>query len=140
MKNKGVIVTAITVAIAIAIGSYVGQSFFSHPSIDQQMQAAANDVNKVCPVMVDQETRLDNAIAGPGKLFTYNYTLINFSIDEIDTDIFSANIRTTMKNNIRTNPEMRVFRDNKITVAYAYKDKAGNFIHKVEIPPDEYLE
>jgi hypothetical protein len=38
--------------------------------------AAANELNKSCLMMVDQDTRLDNAVALPENVFQYNYTLI----------------------------------------------------------------
>ena len=54
------------------------QLFFKPASFDAAMMEAANALNKTCPIMVDQDTRLDNAVAIPGNIFKYNYTLVNF--------------------------------------------------------------
>ena len=43
------------------------------------MMAAASEINKTCPIMVDQYTQLDNALALPDNSFQYNYTLIDIS-------------------------------------------------------------
>ena len=54
------------------------------------MMAAASELNKSCPMMVDQDTRLDNAIALPENVFQYNYTLVNLTKDELDLEKFTA--------------------------------------------------
>lgn len=45
----------------------------------QELAQAANRVNASGPRMIDGVTRLDGAHAGPGPLFTYDYTLTNIS-------------------------------------------------------------
>ena len=47
------------------------------PILQQELTQAANGVNASTPRMIDNMTRLDGAQAGPGTLFTYEYTLIN---------------------------------------------------------------
>jgi hypothetical protein len=39
----------------------------SDKSIDKSLVDAANEINAVCPMTVDSETRLDNCAALPGK-------------------------------------------------------------------------
>lgn len=47
------------------------------PNLRQELTQAANGVNASTPRMIDDITRLDGAHAGPGTLFTYDYTLTN---------------------------------------------------------------
>jgi hypothetical protein len=47
------------------------------PVLQQELTQAANRVNAGVPRMIDKITRLDGAHAGPGTLFTYEYSLIN---------------------------------------------------------------
>ena len=139
MKNNKVLAIVITI-VAAAIGSWFGQEIlFQKPSFDKQLLAVASEFNKSCPIMVDSETRLDNTIGGPGKSFAYNYTLINYSKDELDMDYLESTLRPSILNNIKTNPDMAEFRKNKVEFKYVYKDKNGIFITNITIKPDEYL-
>jgi hypothetical protein len=47
------------------------------PILQQELTQAANRVNAGVPRMIDKITRLDGAHAGPGTLFTYEYSLTN---------------------------------------------------------------
>jgi hypothetical protein len=139
LKSKKTLTIIITI-IAAVIGSWIGQELlFQKPNFDEQLMAIASELNKSCPIMVDSETRLDNSIGGPDKSFTYNYTLINYSKEEIDIDYFLSTLRPSILNNVKTNPDLATFRDKKIEMKYSYKDKNGVFITKIIIKPEEYL-
>ena len=126
---------------AIAFGlSYwaVQYFFFSPPSFDKVMMQSASELNKTCPVMVDQYTRLDNAIALPGNTLQYNYTLVDILKGEVNTDTVKKYVEPGIINNVKTNPEMKIYRDNKTTFIYYYKDKNGEFVLKFSVTPDRY--
>ena len=88
--------------------------------------------------MVDKETRLDNAIALPGKTFQYRYTLINLLKSDLDTNFAKQTLRPTMVQSLTTMPELKDFRDNKVIMEYSYSDKTGAYIMKITIKPEEY--
>ncbi|GBL36100.1 hypothetical protein EMGBS15_16950 [Filimonas sp.] len=48
------------------------------PLVDAELVAAAKELNKSCPMMIDKETRLESAEALPNNEFKYNYTLLNY--------------------------------------------------------------
>lgn len=50
------------------------------PILQQELTQAANSVNASGPRMIDKITRLEGAHAGPGSLFTYEYTLTNIAV------------------------------------------------------------
>ncbi|MCZ4410045.1 hypothetical protein O3Q51_14580 [Cryomorphaceae bacterium 1068] len=116
----------------------VQQFFFKPPSYDQVMMQAASEINKSCPIMVDQETRLDNAVALPENIFQYNYTLVNMEKATTDIGQLETYLRPTLINNVRTNPDMKINRDNETTMSYYYKDKHGEFLFKILVTPDLY--
>lgn len=129
------------IAGIIAFGvSYaaVQQIFFKKPSFDKVMMAAASEINKTCPIMVDKDTRFDNAVVLPNNTLQYNYSLLNFDRAKINSDTLKMFITPKLINGIKTNPEMRVYRENKTTFAYNYHDTDGKFIMKVLITPDMY--
>lgn len=137
VKLIGLIVGAITFGLFYFA---VQQIFFKPPSFDKIMMHAASELNKMCPIMVDEYTRLDNAVALPGNIFQYNYTLVDITKDEVNLDTVRKYIDTGIINNVKTNPDLKIYRDNKTTMAYYYKDKDGVFVHKLLVTPDLYKE
>ncbi|MCC6690963.1 MAG: hypothetical protein IT235_05470 [Bacteroidia bacterium] len=116
----------------------VQQLFFKPPSFDKVMMQAASELNKTCPLMVDSETRLDNAVALPDNAFQYNYTLVNITKAEVSIDTIKKYVEPIIINNVKTNPDMKIYRDKKVTMIYYYKDKNGEFAHKFSVTPEMY--
>ncbi|MDR2005403.1 MAG: zinc ribbon domain-containing protein [Prevotella sp.] len=129
------------VGIIMCSLSYYGvQHFFFNktPGIDKVLMESAGELNKSCPVMVDEETRFDNAIAMPNKTFQYNYTLLNFEKESTDTILIKSALEPGILNSVRTSPEMKYLRDNKITFRYYYKDKNSAYLFRINILPEQY--
>lgn len=116
----------------------VQELFFSAPSFDKVMMQVASELNKTCPIMVDEYTQLDNAVALPNNTFQYNYTLVYLTKEEVNLDTVKKYIEPLILNNIRTNPDMKYFREKKATIVYSYKDKLGVFVHKYAVTPAMY--
>ncbi len=49
-------------------------------------------------------------------------------------------LRPTLINTVKTNPDMKINRDNKTTMGYYYKDKNGEFLFKILVTPDLYAD
>jgi hypothetical protein len=130
-KLLGIIVGVITCFI-------IQQLFFKAPSFDKAMMDVASELNKSCPIMVDSETRLDNTVALPNNAFQYNYTLINLDKSEVIIDTVKKYLEPGIINNVKTNPDLKIYRDNKTTMIYYYKDKNGEFVYKLSVTPDMY--
>lgn len=88
--------------------------------------------------MVDQYTRLDNAVALPDNAFQYNYTLVDIIQSEVNLDTVRKYIEPGIINNVKTNPDLKIYRDNKTTMVYYYKDKNGVFVFKLAVTPKMY--
>jgi len=138
-KTKKTLGTVIGLIVGLGVAAMIQQFVFKAPSFDKAMMHAASELNKSCPIMVDQETRLDNTAAYPDNVFQYNYTLVNYVKDSIDSQLFVANMRPLILNNIKTNPDLKAYRDQRVTMAYNYKDKHGEFVTKISITADEYM-
>lgn len=134
LSIKGMIGVAIGVGTMIA----VQQIFFKTPSYDKEMMEVASELNKSCPIMVDEITRLDNTIALPNNTFQYNYTLVNTDKATLDTADMKNYLTPTIINFVKTNPQMKIQRDHKTTVNYYYKDKSGQYLFTVSVTPDKY--
>ncbi len=136
-ENKKV-KTLVSVIVGIAVMFGVQHFFFKPPSFDKVMMEAASELNKTCPIMVDQYTRLDNAVALPDNSFQYNYTLVDIAQSEVNLDTVRKYIEPGIINNVKTNPDLKIYRDNKTTFIYYYKDKDGVFVFKLNVTPEMY--
>ena len=116
------------------------QLFFKFGTIDKNMMSVANELNKSCPFMVDSETRLDNTIALPDKVFQYNYTLVNVDKSQADTMNMKNYLEQNIINQFKTNPQLRYQREHKWTMIFMYKDKHELYLLMVKLTPDKYAE
>ena len=141
-KVKGKTTLGAIVGVVVFGLSYfaVQQLFFKPVSFDKAMMQAASEINKTCPIIVDKDTRLDNVVALPENVFQYNYTLVNLDKSEVNIDTVKKYIEPGIINNVRTHPDLKPYRDNKVTMAYNYRDKDGEFVLKISVTPDMYAE
>jgi hypothetical protein len=137
-KSKNSPQTIIGIIVGLIVMVLIQQLFIKNPGFDKAMMKAASELNKTCPVMVDRETQLDNAIALPDKVFQYNYTLVNIGKDSIDIQSFENYMKPMLLNKVKNAPELKMYRDNKVTMAYSYKDKDGVFLTKILITSSDY--
>lgn len=126
---------------AVVIGISIGVSTFIHlqrsNSVEEKLVQTSKNLNARLPLNVDSETRWDTTVPGPGRCLTYCYTLINVSKKEIDPAELTAKIRTKLLLYYKTNPEMKLFRDNRVTVHYLFKDKLGETVTSIDVTPDD---
>ena len=133
----------IIIIVAIFFGSIIGkvsiEYFYSKSvSIDEKLVLMANELNKKAPIVVDKDTRFDNVNALLDKTVQYNYTLINYLKKDIDINQLKINLRLPILNYIKTNPDLKFFTDNKVTMEYVYKDKVGVFLFKLQFKYNDY--
>lgn len=113
--NKKKVIGMIFGAAAFLIAYFaVQQVFFKPPTFDKQMMQIASELNKSCPIMVDAETQLDNAVALPDNTFQYNYTLVSMESATADISELKNYLQSIILNNIKTNPDLETFRDNDV--------------------------
>ena len=134
-KRKKTLIAAIAGIAAVIAANTV---FKMSPNIDKVLSETASNINKNCPIMVDKATRFDNSIAMPDKVFQYNYTLVETENGTADTVKLKNYITPLLLNNIKTSPDMKFFRENKVTLAYYYKSKSGEYLCKVLLKPEQY--
>ena len=138
-KGKNKILPIIVGIIAFGISYFTVQKLFNNPqSFDKAMMEAASEINENCPIMIDNDTRLDNTVAMPNNIFQYNYTLVNLEKNEINIEELRSFIEPNVVNNVKTNPEMKAYKDNKVTMSYFYKDKKGEYLLEINVTPEQY--
>lgn len=126
------------VILAVVIGVSLGVSVFIHLERGNftaaKLVQVSEDLNKRLPLNLDSNTRWDTTIPGPGNCLTYCYTLVNSSKSELNPDDFAAKVKPRLLDNYKTNPEMKLFRENGVTLRYQFKDKAGETVTVIEVP------
>ncbi|MDL2311959.1 hypothetical protein LJC68_03665 [Bacteroidales bacterium OttesenSCG-928-B11] len=137
VNRKKLAGSIIGIIIGIA-GCFLVQQLIFNPSLDKVMMKSASEINKSCPIMIDSETRLDNTIALPSKVFQYNHTLINMEKEEIDIDGLKDHLEANIINFVRTNPELKFQRDKNVTINYYYQDKYSNYLFTISVTPEQY--
>ena len=71
--------------IAFGISYFaVQQLFFKVPPLDKAMMEMASEINKTCPIMVDSETRFDNAVSLSKNVYYCNYDLLITNYSEMN--------------------------------------------------------
>ncbi|MPT35154.1 MAG: hypothetical protein E2604_08695 [Flavobacterium sp.] len=140
MKNndKTKVIVGIVIGVIVFIAIFFAVHNLMKPSLESYLTTVSHEINKQCPIPVDRETRLDNSMVLPNKVFQYNYTLINLNKEQVDIDQAQKVIEPNLISNIKTNPDMSYFRDNKVQIIYSYRDKTGVFLFKIRITPEMY--
>ncbi|WP_185155718.1 hypothetical protein [Dysgonomonas sp. 521] len=117
---------------------FIGLISFTHctGSIESRLQTIAKETNKDCPKILDNWTRLDSCVAVGGSDFEYHLTIMQIVI--ADTTNFKTQLKPQLVQVLKTMPDLKIFRDNDITVKYTYNDADGKYIFSEVIAPQEY--
>jgi hypothetical protein len=135
---KKIMLCVMAAVIGIAVYQFVNHFIFKPPAFESQLIQVASELNKNCPLLLDRDTRLDNAMGGPGKYFTYNYTLIHHVAADLNIVELKQSLIPALINFIRTSEDMQTFRKEKVTLKYNYKDKEGVFLFSITVGPADY--
>jgi hypothetical protein len=104
------------------------------------LELAALGVNTRAPMQIDQETRLDAAVAGPGRL-QYLYTLTKYEPTSPGATGEMARRRPNMFVGIHkrtcTNSEIEDLRRTGATFQYTYRDRLGVTVWDFTISPSD---
>lgn len=135
--NKTHIIYAIAIFTLVSIGltSCVEKK---QTTFDKQMLQITSELNKFCPIMVDAETQLDNVVALSKNTLQYNYTLLSAERASVDISVLENYMQPIILNIIKTNPDLKIFRDNDVIMAYNYRDKNGKHLFKLTFKPENY--
>jgi len=109
----------------------------SEANVEQVLAETSKTINASLPQQVDSETRLDATTSGPGKRITYFYTLVNFSVSDLDQTKFIEGMRQQLVDNYRSNPDMAGFRSMQVELSFVYRDKRGETVATITVSPHD---
>src|SRR5688572_7621857 len=119
-------------------------TFFVMLSCENQIQQESSieedvaTVNKKCPQMIDEETRLEKVIFTKPSLIAYNYSLVNLEKKNVDTAEFRRMLWPGLLSGIRVDKSLAGLREKKMHFEYRYFDKNKELIYTFKIGPVNY--
>lgn len=136
-SKKGKTIGVIVGMIFFALAYYGAQQLFKK-DLESELKKAALELNKQAPMKIDQFSRLDSASTIGKTNFIYYYTLTEIEKSEVNLDTVNKYIRPNIIENVKNSPELKVYRDNNITMDYKYYDKNGKFATEISVTPELY--
>ena len=144
LKVLGFIGMLIVIAIAGGIGKELGRSSVTklnsdrtEGAIEEALRQASNQVNSGLPMMVDKETRLDSTMPGPGKRWTYLYTITSTSSSEVSQQQLQNALGSNIKSYVCSNKDMVAFVKNGVQIIYKYRGNDGKIIGDIIVNPQD---
>lgn len=137
----GVYLLGVTVLFAIGLGTQHNRSRYAPthapaPVLQQELTQAATSVNAGSPRMIDRITRLDGAHAGPGAVFTYDYTLTNIAVSALSPTTLQT-LRWRLSENVRqaacAGTALRPMLGTGAIVRFNYRDRDGRELAVVSV-------
>ena len=138
----GFIVVLIAGSIGGQLGKEVGKTAFSSSKPTQQQleekllegfAKAAEQANARGPVMMDQDTRWDKSVAGPGARLTYFYSFPKYSSRDIERGWLLANLQPEVRKGVCGSKEMKPSLQYGGTYVYSYTGNDGVEIARFEL-------
>ena len=110
----------------------------NNSKVHSELVKISAEMNQNSPVMVDDYTRLDSTAFSAVNDIIYYYTLMNHPDIKAFYNSRVAELKSTIKSQIKENPQFQYFRENSLSLQYVYRDSLGNQIDKIVISPKDY--
>ncbi len=100
----------------------------------------ASEVNRTLPRMIDEETKLIS-VEGRDGVFTFNYTLVNHGIEDLDPEAFGMDLQAEMVERACSAPGIRNNLLAKgVTVRYRYTDRSDQLLGEIDVEGSQCVE
>lgn len=122
----------------IFISLFLVQCNSDRKALHQKLEEMAVNLNESAPVMLDQFTRFEKASVTSDNVFRYSYTVLNTTNPDSLVQRGLQALRENIGREFSLNPDLRIFKENKVTIEYIYNDEKGNTIRSLSITPEDY--
>jgi len=147
LRTSGITIGAVILGILILsqIGTIMykrdHRAVYSKPDTERLLHEAADYVNQNCPMNVGSGIIMLNATVMPNKTLTYNYSISEFTVSELQSINLDLQAdKPLIINGIISNPDIKALREAEVTFVYQYYDRNMVFYDKVTITSEEYSE
>ncbi|MBV8804503.1 MAG: RDD family protein [Sinobacteraceae bacterium] len=103
---------------------------------EHELQSFASDINREGPRMVTPDTRFDDARAGPGLIFTYDYTMTSLrrsDLSEQQLEQFQTSVRRRLHNGACGRTRLAAMLRVATLLRAHYLDQDGSELGTVEV-------
>ena len=138
-RNKYFYIFIATLVVSVALYFGIKRWAIKQIPFNDYMLQTVESINRECPKMIDEHTRLDEVMAMPPNSMIYNYTLVNLDMDDVNMNNVVPSLEEVLLKMVKEGSDFEVFRANKVTITYRYFDKEGMFMVKIDITPEMYL-
>jgi TPR repeat protein len=107
-------------------------------SLIHELDRSATTINRQCPRMIDQITRIDSAMSGPGSQLTYNYTVTTITSSEVDVGKLHEDLYATLVSSIRNDTSMMRLANKGVIFHYNYFGKDGAILTKITLDNENF--
>jgi len=123
-------------AISVAGGFVSGleQGSNSGPALREELSL----INNSLPTMIDDDTRMDH-VSLQGQDIHYDYTMVKWSVAELDVERFVAVMTATLKTNSCEDDDSRQLLDEGRDLVYMYRDKQSDPVAKIVVTSADCL-
>jgi len=136
-RNK--ILLALLLGVVFWSGVYAVKKYFINDLVgDKIIQVMAKQANATCPMMIDDQTRLESVVPVPGNKLQYNYTLVNLDKSQVPADKLKEALLPGIIENIKTNPALKMFKENGTTMIHSFNDKNGEQLLYLVVTKEMY--
>lgn len=138
IKNTRIVLMIKSIASLLlfsCISSMSAAEQFSESDINSWLIQTANVTNKQLPLTsTGMGIRWDLTTAGPGRKFTYQYTYLNQSSNQINKAMWQAKIDSEVVKNCQVQ-DIAQFMRYGVIVTYAYYGNDGGFVGSSDLTP-----
>lgn len=107
-------------------------------ALHQKLVEMSQEINRSVPVMLDLYTRFDGASVTQDNVFQYRYSLLHTTNPDSLFKTRVCEIRENMIREFSSNPQLGIFKENRVVVSYCYFDEKGDTIQTLQITPEDY--
>jgi hypothetical protein len=107
--------------------------------VETLLRKEAEAFNKAGGKMLDSETRMDSIGVKSGRQLVYYYTLVNYTKQDLDTNIVKQKLLPNIKDVVLNNKDLKDLRDKNVDFLYLYNDKRGKYFFSIDIKPADYI-
>lgn len=104
----------------------------NNEALQSLLQKTLDQIKNHLPIMVDADTRLDNAKVIK-SMFQYQYTLVNYELEELDVVATRSALTPIVKNQACSLPNLKPLIDNGATISFLYRGKNGKEITTINV-------
>lgn len=102
----------------------------------QNLEDTARQTNLQLPQQLTEFSRLDRVEAGPGKRFTYHFTLSGAQ-GRMTAAEFESNLAASVKRDAANSSSLHAWFARGVVVVYRYSDDQGAFVGEVPVQAED---